>query len=611
MSLKSLSNKVGKMFTAQGYAKAPFAYKILALITLCACIIIGFGSIIGLDASYRSFSEPSSIPDSSDIVVMSVSILETIIGVLLMSMIIAVFSQAYGEQNKRILEGHFPFTGKKHIVIINYSKKMHFIVDSMNDKYQKEKRIQDIVLLVNEDESTSSIRREVEMFSYANLNIIVKTGDIGSYKFYKNANIEGSSTILVLSSQFEEDRLKMDNNQVKVATTLLSEPAFRLAMRKSLESSHPKKVIFELRCESEHEKIINGMCEENKLPNFTTFNSWKFSSNIISSSIVDNEYLNLFYSMADSEFSQIVVESVAKKYPYVVGKDFKDVVTAVEDGYLMGVISEDEANKFNALNPENKKIKSTDKLIFIKQDRDININRTVFVEKKGVEESDELLKKIQGQLSEYHSRRVLVIGSQDISKYLKENLDKQSANQINVIDELNTSKMMGQIYNELIEHEKYDTILVNLDEESAYSTCMELIYSEQYKHLGFHEKVIVVLKNRDNIVSIERAKNKIAVFNEEAITGLYMAQLAFQPEMSRIYWELVIKEGGELYLISITDEMKSQAMGSMREMKQCFINVGINVLGVVDKNGKVRFGEPDFNNYLNGKKLIVSSKGDV
>lgn len=612
--LRKVNNKklrFSKIFTAEEYAKAPFVFKIIALISLSASIIVGFGSIIGLDASYRSFSEPSGIPEGvNDLLVMGVSLVEAVIGVILLSMIIAVISQAYSEQIKSVIEGKTPFKGKDHIIIVNFSEKLFYLLYVIDKKFREKKQVSDLVIMIQSNVNSDDIMRRIGLMNFKNVNITVKVGNVLDYDFMLSSGIEACSTVMVLGSKCISDRVSRDNLQVKIANTLLSEPSFRLRYRKSLESKEALNIIFEMNSDSESEKIINGMCHESKLPPFTSFNSWKFGSNIIGSSIIDNEYLNLFYEMAEHGSKRINVVKAEEGYPILVGKSFESAVTSVENGQLMGVI--DGTNNLDSLNPDGKTIRSNDYLVFVEENEESTIDRKSFVEsREESKDSKELILSLKRNLTERHDRRVLIIGDNTLTKDLTSWIDTDNRENIKSINNEDVSVLRDVIFEEVLEHEKYDTIVINLEEKLAFSIYMEMIYSEKYRDLGFVHKTIVVLKEQENIQAADKSKNKASVFNADALTGFYMGQLCFQPKLSKIYWELVSKEGGEFYLIDVDKEFRDNIITDYRSMQRRLIKNGINVLGCVDKEGNTRFGEIDFQHYKKAKKIIVSSKGNI
>jgi len=610
VELKRLISKTTSMFSSHGYAKSSFIYKITLLILLSALIVVGFGSIIGLDASYRSFSEPSGIPDFDDnLIVMSVAIIETIIGVILLSMIIAVISQAYSEQIKTIMEGKYDYKGRGHIVIIGYSNKLPYILKVINASLIKRKEVKDLILIIDAEQKNDEIEKMIDSFSFRNISLNVKYGNTTSYNFLAKSSIQSASKIMIMNDGEKDNSLAKDNKQVKIVSELLGDSRFRLELRKSLKSGRKTEVIVELSGATDTERVINGMCQSHDLPSFTTFNSWKFSKSIISSSIVDNEYLKLFYTLVEDNNSEIIVAKVAEEYPVIVGKSFERAVQSFKSSMLLAVL-DDTSESNNYIFPKNKVIKGSDRLVILKyKDQEPSIDRKMFVESQEIKTVE--LIDLNNTLKEWHSRKVLIIGGDGIVNQVRQSLDRDSAENLKIINEKNPILLREYIYDELIEHEKYDTVLINLDENLTFSIFMDLAYSNTYANLDFMRKTIVVLKDNDHIVAVSKSNTSGSIFNEDYLTGMYMGQLCFNPELSNVYWELVTKEGGEFYLIDSNEEILEFLKDDILSAKRSFINSGMNLVGLICEEGKVIIGCSKIENFRSARKLIVTARGNL
>lgn len=590
----------------------------MMLLLISALIVLAFSPLLGLNDSYRSFSEPSSIPQEiKGFWHGLISVTQAILGLVCTSTFIALISQAYNQELENIKKGHFGYRGQDHIVLINYSEKIWSTLEAFNQRYQRYNEVKDLLIMVHNLHDVEVLMKKIETVDYSHLKIYIKNGDLLNPDFYESCSVEDAYCVLALISGDEsETSLQADNFQTKIASSILQSPNIREMMKERMLKRKPIKVTIELKGNDETKQVIKNLCRDRGVPSFLIFESDWFKNNLMGMAMIDTSHLGLFNSLNNYlQHGIYIIKANDPRFKNIIGKTFAEAYLRCSNGALMGVVdTRQHPYRQYYINPEHIEIHHSMELIFItKSLKDIYVldDSNYAIETCNAVVQDDLVEKIYNGLTERHSRHVLIIGNDDVKRHMGDNLDIESMTNIKVVNPAPLNEMRTSIREMLEGYNQFDTILINMPEEESYALYMELNYSNIFKPYDLSKKILVLLNHQDNIRSIRSMSDRFCILNENAVIGEHLGQICFQTDLMFIYNELITDEGNEFYFIKNNEELRGYISESLMNVRVNFINKGINYVGVIDKDNNIRLGEFDQSTVLNAKYLIAMSKGKI
>jgi len=125
--------KIKRYLSLDGYSVAPVQIQLLVLLTISFAIIGIFSLYYGsFEKSYLLFMDPTAIPEGN----IFITIIVLLIGLIIASFVISILSTALKNFIEEIKKGILPFKRSNHLVFINKNRKLFYIFDELNIKYE-------------------------------------------------------------------------------------------------------------------------------------------------------------------------------------------------------------------------------------------------------------------------------------------------------------------------------------------------------------------------------------------------------------------------------------------------------------------------------------------
>lgn len=561
----------------------------LSIIIFVGFVLVMLSGLLSgsFENSYLVFIDPPSLFVMHENLFLTLfSFVLMLFGLVITGFIISVLSSWLENTFRDIRSGRLKYIGKNHTLIVNYNKNIFKTLQELNLLHENAKVKHDIVILTADSENIELLQFEIKKLKLENINVYVRFGDVLSWDRYLEVSIVKIYSIIILSDDTIEDEFIRDNNNLRILNLLFSNPEFREYLKAKKIAYKPIKSIVEFTRINHFDEIVATTTESL----FVAIAPRDILSSILNLSTLDIDFFNTWSELLSFDgYEFYFIEARAYN---LVGNTFKEVLLRHKNGLVVGISRTVNGEFELLLNKHNENIKDGDWLIVIAEDKE-----SIHFADMPIRFEKEL--KIN-QPQETFLRNIVQIG--DLREIKNNDLLQKKSTFVKLMPDM--QEMFSKEYYKqwIYSSIKPDKIIVNLDDEVMYRLALNLkvFYSqEELEHFVF-------LVN-DALIADQLAKSG---FKNTILSNLlfskYIAQVANQVSLHRVFKELFQKEGAEINYIDI-EQFCADLLMNVENLKAQLIYSDMIYLGAILKDNSVVF---EAKNLDNATKIMVLSNGE-
>jgi hypothetical protein len=598
--------RLKRFMTPDGFAMAPVWVQLGTIFFCSGTIIVLLSPLVGsLGLSYRLFTDPSSYAESEGFIQIVFGIIQVLFGLILFSFIISVLSAALEQLIERIKGGSLPYHKSGHILIVNYNAKLPLILDEIDLRAGRERRVENIVLLFGNREVVDLFSAQLDPERWQHLEIYIRQGDLVSFETYRNLGILGAFGVVILAADGEADVFASDNANLKILTALVNERAFFDLLTARQHARQPMKCSIELSNRTYSREIALSLTQDQGQPLFAVISPGEVIGSVLSRSIIDIAYYKVYFEILSfyGYNTQFVDQSRFAAAGVKAGATFQQLYLGFSGGTLIGYSRTDADGQLRLwLCPFDEPLRSTDWLLFITSDaHDITFTP----------DSDAKIAPATAitSPSEILSRRLCIIGATWPVDNLENFLDQESRDALRASHFVfeNVEDYFSPDFLAKLRATEYDNIIINLDDDAGFRLTLYLI-TACAEDDPFLEKIVTVLSDP----VIEGLLNKNTKYRNTVLShklaAKYIAQLTFQKNLEKLFAELAFPEGAEFNLLDVGPHIPRSLLSTPADLRRILIANKLVYVGFVDAMKTVHF---DTKSVANARQILVLGLGEV
>ena len=570
-----LRKTLKKLFNVHSFATASLPLQSLILIGTSILLIYLFSyGYSSISESALIFLDPPKIAELHSSFHIAIGILELIIGLFIGGALISIITSSLGQIIKSINSGYFPYSGSRHLIVINQNSKLDFIFDEINKYYLGEQEEQNIVVLL-QPSLVQEFKKKLQL--YTNLDITTIAGNTLQWDSYERININKADKIILLLS---EDQ-KINENK-KTAKFITSHTNFS-----------NKKLSFVIETEKiEYSSEIYDYIFGQLTNPYTLVNNNDLIGKILNRSVVNYDYFKIYSELLSFDNNEFYIVDYLDIFEESLS--FKKASLQLSSSILVGLVRESKV----LLNPPyTTQLKESDKLILIMEDR-----LTYKLDKESIESPSSFISITKPKLKE--KRNIAIVGNYtDIEKInITQFLVKESIENFQVLVQKNGDYMAKALWDNFIDSD-IDVIILNMEDEYEFTLSLYLqsIYRDQPEFLS---KIVNIL--HDPIIANLLSSNKDThhMILSQKLIGEFVAQSLFNPYTYDIFDEITQSKGNEIYILN-SDEYPDLYTLNYNELKLTLLKNNMIYIG--------SFVESNFYFYSKdihrAEKIVVLAEG--
>lgn len=603
---KFFRRNLSRILTPERFALAPIWVQLVAIFFVSAIMIIGLSPFLGdLPTSYKLFADPANYANTSGALQLIVGLIQVLMGLVLFSFIISVLSAALVTLIENIKSGSLPYKKKGHILFVNFNIKLPLILDQVNLRAKDKGILEDVVLLFPEAETVTFFRNQFDKDRWKNLEVFIRQGDVLSFQTFDRLSVQDAMALVILQPDHLADTFSADNFNLKILTTLTNNHDFFSHLTTRQEAGNPVKCSIELSKQTDVRKIALEITK-NKAGNlFSVITPGDVIGSILARAKVDVVYYKVFFEVM--AFDGSTIHFVNPKQFGAVNfetKDFHHLLFSFKGGTLIGFSSSDHEGKFELnLCPFHQEFKKGDWLIFLTPNvkqlkysplkEPLNLNTNIPV----IPPTEEVSKKI------------CVIGNAWTMENIEDFMDGKSlaAMQESQVIFDNPSDYFSDTFLNQLHEGAFDNIIVNLDDELGFRLTMMLVSSNKHNP-EFLNKIVTILGDpvTEQLLNTNILNSNTVLSHK--LSARYIAQLAFQKNLERIFTELAFTEGAEFHLLDVGKHIRKEVLKDVNHVRKILASHEMIYLGTVDADKNVNL---EASNFEGTKQILVLAEGKI
>ncbi len=567
----------------------PIFIQVSIIILFSLLLIVSSSFFIGsIEDTYTIFVDPASlfIAKQSN-ATLFFSLVLMIVGVVILSFVVSVLTTFLEEILRDIRLGKLNFLGENHTIIINYNETIFNILEELNHLYNSKKESHEVILLLHHYEETQLFLEKITSKDYNALTIRVRIGDLYDINKYKQISILDAHSLIILNDQsFENDFLK-DNHNLKIINTLYQDKAFKNKLEQKRQQLNPMKivVVFSSQKENDFGKLTNNLTNNH----FFAITPKNILNSLLNISMIDVNFYNIWSLLLSFESYQFYF--LDPKQLNVVGKTYREIVAAQQNGILFGISRANNGDFDIQINVFDTVIQKSDWLIFAaKSKENISLKKISYHYKETI--------NIE-QPADLFQRNILIVGDKRAVE-TKEFLDFENS----IIHNINPSTK------ELLEKEffsnhlnNYDIIILNLENELIYRIALYL--RMYYSEIQLQKFVFLV---EDATIASQIKKMELSnVIISNQLLAKYVVQVANQISLHKLFQNLFVTEDAEINTITLSNLDKS-LQTNIEKLKFHLAQNNLTFLGTINKNHSISI---ESSSLENAKEIVVISTGEI
>jgi len=561
---------IRKFIRFESFATSNIATKVFILFLFSVLFVYLFQYAYkddSLNTSIAIFLDPPALVEAPNGFERIVGTIELIIGLFISGTLISIITSLLLDFTYKVHKGLIPYRGKNHLIIINNSPKLKYILDELDLHYHHEDKIQDVVLILPNMEDFEHFRSNLP--HYEHMDIFCVYGEILNINTYTRANLEHAQRLVML----------VDNNDI------LSTQRNAVFIRQHFDLTHIHMVIETVDSEVS-DMIYNHIFMD--IPHYITVNHNKILNKILKRSVVDYRYFHLYAKLFSFEGYTPFIESNMHN------ESFQSLCMQCTKGVVIGYVHAGEMH----INPmPNTEITTQDHLVYI---ADHKGDLQLFV---STDEHHHECQKLKIP-TPVENRKVLFLGCfhdiniQDVSEFLSGDI---AIDPVNNLDELFNEQFWMQI-----KRQNYDIVIFNLEDNLEFKLTLYLrALFNTAEDKPFLSKIINIIADPTQAeLLVDRHLPNNFILSEK-IVAQYLSIVLFHGEFHALFDELTSIKGNEIYIVDTCDYQAILGY-SFPAFKQSLQYNGMLYLGsYID-------GMFEFNslNYASSQSMVVLFKGE-
>lgn len=486
-----------------------------------------------------------------------VTILAGLVGVVLLSMLIAFITTSLNKLLYEFRKGRGRVIEAEHTLILGWNER---VVDVIRELILANESESDaaVVILSNEEKEFMDDLITKRLPKTKTTRIVTTQGDYANINEHTRVNIDEAKSIIILAacseSASESEKIDSDVQAMKSILAIIS------GREKGMEEIPIIAEVFT----DEKRKLIGFF----NYDSIITLDSWEIMGKLLIQTSLTSGLDAVYNEMLSFDGGEVYfTEDGAWE-----GLSFYDLVYRFKDGIPMGVYNEEDGL---LLRPEaSRKMKSEDQVvIFAEDDSTINFEATSFISSRDLPYTE--------QRMEQTKRRILIIGWHRVANiYIEEATDYLLEDSIVDIMFNNPSEGLKDRVKEM--QEEYEDFSINLHDRNTLSieavSAMDpfsydnIIILSQYTNEMSADKIdsdtlviLLILRKLKEDSPESRSKIITQVLNSEnqdiilqtnvddfiisnKLITMILAQLSEEPLIKVLYDDLFSEDGSEIYV---------------------------------------------------------------
>lgn len=587
MKFKKFINKVN--YLKEWFALLGIVGQLSVVMVFGFMVVVMSGLLVGsIENSYLVFVDPPALVSAkTEPLIMFFSFLLMLFGLVITGFIISVLSSSLENTFRDIRKGRLKYFGEEHTLIVNYNHKIIKILQEMNLLYEDNRGLHDVIIFINNDEDIEKLQLQMQKLNFAHLHIFVRHGDVLSWQRYEELSICSVHSIIILSDDSKEDCFIRDNKNLRITNLLFCNEKFTEYVRERKEKYKPAKIVVEFTDIKHFETIVNEFTGSL----FLALAPTKVLSNILNLSMINPDFYTTWSELLSFEgYELYFIEAKKRNFK---GVKYKDLLLRHQEGLLLGISRVVDGEFQLLLNEQDETIQEDDWLIFISED----ITKISFLDKA----QDYQAKLSIEQPKETFVRNVAIIGTK---REIKTNDLLEEESNVLCIDfdmnELFEKNSFDKLLHGCNDNPiKYDTIVINLDDELMYRVAINLKFIFSKEDM---KKFVFLVDDALIAEHLEKVGFKNTILSQ-LLFSKYITQVSNQLALYKVFDILFIKDGPEINFIDAKD-----LPSDLVELKHELVHNNMLYLGVVNTDDSVKF---ESKNLSDARKIIVFSNGEV
>lgn len=603
---KFFRRNISRILTPERFALAPIWVQLVAIFFVSAILIIGLSPFLGdLPTSYKLFADPANYANTSGALQLIVGLVQVLMGLVLFSFIISVLSAALVTLIENIKSGSLPYRKKGHILFVNYNIKLPLILDQVNLRAKDKGIMEDVVLLFPEAETVTFFRNQFDKARWENLDVFIRQGDVLTFQTFERLSVQHAMALVILQPDHLTDSFSADNFNLKILTTLTNNQDFFSHLTHKQEAGNPVKCSIELSKQTDVRKIALEITKNKGDNLFSVITPGDVIGSILARAKVDVVYYKVFFEVLAFDGSTIHFVN-PKQFGTInfENADFRQLLFSFKGGTLIGFSNTGHDGKFNIdLCPFDQKFKKGSWFIFLTP----HVNKIRYAPLK---ETLSFNKDVPvTPPNEEVSKKICVIGNAWTMENIEDFMDGKSLDAMQesqVIFDNPSDYFSDNFLNQLHEG-AYDNIIVNLDDELGFRLTMMLVSSNKHNP-KFLNKIVTILGDpvTEELLNTNILKSNTVLSHK--LSSRYIAQLAFQKNLGRIFTELAFTEGAEFHLLEVGKHIGAEVLNDVAQVRRILAAHEMIYLGTVDADKNVNL---EAVNFKGTNQILVLAEGKI
>ncbi|MDQ7001519.1 MAG: hypothetical protein Q9N02_02380, partial [Ghiorsea sp.] len=494
-------------------------------------------------------------------------VIELMLGLLISGTLISIITSMLLDISENVKAGLIPYRGKGHIIIMNHSSKLPYLLDELDHYYHHQDKIMDIVLLLPNVDDLE--RFKAGLNHYQHIDIFCIYGEPLNINTYTRVNIAQASGFIML--------INPDEHEGNKKSTIFINKHFNLQSTRLIIETNDSHI---------SNKIYQHILGEQ---NYLTVNHKQILSKVLNRSIVDYRYFSLYADLFS--FHHYTIYTASNPHHHI---SFNALYAQLSEAILIGI---NRAGK-TIINPENNpQLQPSDTLIYIAHHRHaidsihpspsasptppIHLPTPSLVEDKSV--------CIIGSYNDFdvHS----------ISDFLSQSIHQQNYT--------HKSELFCLDFWQSIQDQGYDVIILNLEDnlELELALYLRACFKGDTTFLASIINIINDPIQAELLIDPYLPNNFIL---SEKVVAQYLALSLFHQDLQHIFNEFTSAHGNELYIINIQTQADLLQL-DFTHFKQALLHNGMIYLGSYLVQGFV-FNSPC---YAQAEAIVVIFQGDT
>lgn len=484
------------------------------------------------------------------------TILAGLVGVVLLSMLIAFITTSLNKMLYEFRKGRGRVIESEHTIILGWNERVVDIIRELIIANESEKSAS-VVILSNEDKESMDDIITKRLPDTKTTRIVSTQGDYANINELKRVNIEEAKSIIVMA-----DCSESATNEVKVASDVQTIKSILAIVSLLSDSEEESPIIAEVFTPEKRELITYFNYE-----NILALDSWEIMGKLLIQTSLTSGLEMVYNEMLSFDGGEVYFHEADWK-----GANFYDLIYMFKDGIPMGIYNDDDGL---VLRPEEGRIMKDDDRIVIFAEDDSTIKF----------EGEKFITPVRGKLSdkrlEQTQRKILIIGWHRVANiYINEANDYLlEGSNIDILFNSPTKELKDRVIELKEEYEGFNIKLHDvktlhmdaLSKVDPFSYDNIIILSQQMEQMDADkidsDTLVILLILRKLKESSPEARTKIItqVLNSEnqdiilqtnvddfiisnKLITMILAQLSEEPLIKVLYDDLFSEDGSEIYV---------------------------------------------------------------